>query len=175
MENCCTAGVRSCQFLAVLSYSVMCDFMRVLNTEYFVHHSKCSELISIDLTFDFDSLPSLITMRSIQNYSRRPLMGRFAAKQCLRRMASNNDEPKLTKSDEVKIHSVRHCAVEKTPVTAQLWAQRSRGRQSIDQHPNSYVSRVPLEPHDGVPAFLMDKTSKESRLTIKYKFSNDGR
>ena len=114
-------------------------------------------------------------MISAQIFFRRCPAGRFTSKQCLRRMASNNDEPKLTKSDEVKIHSVRHCAVEKTPVTAQLWAQRSRGRQSVDQPPNSYVSRVPLEPHDGVPAFLMDKTSKESRLTIKYKFSNDGR
>lgn len=120
-------------------------------------------------------------MITIQSFLQRSSGGRFTAKQCLRGIASNIDEPKLTKSDEVKIHSVYHCAVEKTPITAQLWTQRSRGRQSIaasnsvDQPPNSYVSRVPLEPLDKVPTFLMDKTSKESRLTIKYKFSNDGR
>lgn len=97
-----------------------------------------------------------------------------------RYFTGNTDEPKLTKSDEVKYHSVNHYSVEKTPITAQLWMQRTKGRESLVastssiQPANSYISREPTVSHDVIPTFLLDKTANESRLTIRYKFSEDG-
>jgi hypothetical protein len=92
----------------------------------------------------------------------------------------STDRSKLTKSDEVKYHSVNHYAVEKTPITAQLWMQRTRdqnlkvGTSTSDQPVNSYVSKGPITLPNSTPTFLLDKTAKESRLTIRYKFSDDG-
>lgn len=92
----------------------------------------------------------------------------------------STDGSKLSKSDEVKYHSVHHYAVEKTPITAQLWMQRTRDQNSqvpsssSDQPVNSYVSKGVIAQHDSALTFLLDKTAKESRLTIRYKFSEDG-
>jgi hypothetical protein len=92
----------------------------------------------------------------------------------------STDRSKITKSDEVKYHSVNHYAVEKTPITAQLWMQRTRDQNlkvstaSSDQPVNSYVSKGPISLPNSAPTFLLDKTAKESRLTIRYKFSDDG-
>ena len=98
----------------------------------------------------------------------------------LRCMTSGNDFPKLTKSDEVKLHSVQHFAVEKTPITAQLWMQRMKGRDDLvastssTQTANSYSSNGASKAEEVAPTFLLDKNSKESRLTIRYNFSQDG-
>lgn len=104
----------------------------------------------------------------------------FVEKRCLLKLQRefSTDRSKLTKSDEVKYHSVNHYAVEKTPITAQLWMQRTRdqnlkvGPSSSENPVNSYVSKGPISLPD--PTFLLDKTAKESRLTIRYKFSDDG-
>lgn len=91
-----------------------------------------------------------------------------------RLFTSGVDEPKLTKSDEVKFHTVHHYAVEKTPITAQLWMQRTRVRESM-AGATSPASKDSTELPDSAPTFLLDKTAKESRLTIRYKFSEDGK
>ena len=98
----------------------------------------------------------------------------------LRSMTGGIDIPKITKSDEVKFHSVHHFAVEKTPITAQLWMQRMKGRDDLvastssTQTSNSYASNGASKAEEVAPTFLLDKHSKESRLTIRYNFSKDG-
>jgi hypothetical protein len=94
-----------------------------------------------------------------------------------RLFTSGVDEPKLTKSDDVKFHTVHHYAVEKTPITAQLWMQRTKVRESMAgaTSATSPVSKNSTELPDSAPTFLLDKTAKESRLTIRYKFSEDGK
>jgi hypothetical protein len=94
-----------------------------------------------------------------------------------RLFTSRVDEPKLTKSDDVKFHTVHHYAVEKTPITAQLWMQRTKVRESMAgaTSATSPVSKNSTELPDSAPTFLLDKTAKESRLTIRYKFSEDGK
>lgn len=94
----------------------------------------------------------------------------------VRHLINNTEEPKLTKSDAVKFHTVQHFSVEKTPITAQLWMQRMAGRESISTSStsNSNLMKEPLKIEESAPTFLLDKTSKESRLTIRYNFSQDG-
>lgn len=72
---------------------------------------------------------------------------------------------KLTKSDEIQYHSVNHINADKTPITSQLWSRRQKGRESV----------IPIvsESQEPAPTFLLDKTAKESRLTIRYDFSQD--
>ena len=104
----------------------------------------------------------------------------FLRNTVLRQLASNVDEPKVTRSDAVKFHSVQHFSVEKTPITAQLWLQRMAGRDSMvassssAQTANSYMVKESVKTEELAPTFLLDKTSKESRLTIRYNFSQDG-
>lgn len=96
-----------------------------------------------------------------------------------RKMTSGIDISKLTKSDEVKLHSVNF-AVEKTPITAQLWMRRMKGRDDLiastssTQIANLYGSNGAPKTDALSPMFLLDKTSKESRVTIRYNFSQDG-
>ena len=72
---------------------------------------------------------------------------------------------KVSKSDDVSIHNVQHYNVEKTPITAHLWDQRLK---STDDNLTSIEStNIPI------PNFILDKSSKESRLVIKYNFSQD--
>ena len=118
------------------------------------------------------------------NKIRSPLIRKAArldsfSQQFGRYFAVGVDEPKLTKSDDVKYHSVHHYAVEKTPITAQLWMQRTKVRESIAGATSlsaiSPVSKDTTQINDSAPTFLLDKTAKESRLTIRYKFSEDGK
>lgn len=105
------------------------------------------------------------------------LASRRRPSETVRHFTGKVDEPKLTKSDEVKFHSVHHFAVEKTPITAQLWMQRLKAHDSpslsSQSATNSYMSKETIG-IERVPAFLLDKTSKESRLTVRYDFSKDG-
>jgi hypothetical protein len=85
------------------------------------------------------------------------------------RFSGRADDAKVTpiKSDAVKLHHVNHFSVEKTPITAQLWSQRHKKRDITVASTDTYES-IAIE-----TLFLLDKTAKESRLTIRYNFSRD--
>eukprot|EP00596_Hydrurales_sp_CCMP1899_P003825 CAMPEP_0119038526 /NCGR_PEP_ID=MMETSP1177-20130426/7498_1 /TAXON_ID=2985 /ORGANISM="Ochromonas sp, Strain CCMP1899" /LENGTH=471 /DNA_ID=CAMNT_0007001231 /DNA_START=164 /DNA_END=1576 /DNA_ORIENTATION=- len=86
----------------------------------------------------------------------------------------NEDEPKLTKSDEIQYHSVNEINVDKTPITAQLWSRRrEEGRNSMVMSTDTELNGISSKPQISTPILLMDKTAKESRLTIRYNFSQD--
>ena len=127
----------------------------------------------------FDHLQRMNGMKKIRGpLLRKTVRLTSLSQQFGRFLTAGVDEPKLTKSDDVKFHTVHHYAVEKTPITAQLWMQRTKVRESIagatSQSTTSNVSKDSTELHDSAPTFLLDKTAKESRLTIRYKFSEDG-
>jgi acyl-CoA hydrolase len=83
------------------------------------------------------------------------------------------DEPKLTRSDEIQYHSVNQINVDKTPITAQLWSRRQKERESMVMSTDTELKGIASKPQETAPVLLMDKTAKESRLTIRYNFSQD--